>query len=62
MADVIDDANALVGEHLARSIAAARALADATPAGAAGECEECGEQRPRLIEGCCLFCRDGRRP
>lgn len=60
MADVIDDANVLVEEHLARSIAAARATAAATPPGAAGDCEQCGEDRPRLIEGRCLLCRDGR--
>lgn len=57
MADVIDDANGLVEEHLARSLAAARVP---IPAGVPGECEGCGEDMPRLVDGQCGFCRDGR--
>jgi len=30
--------------------------------GVAGECEECGEDMPRLVSGRCGYCRDGRRP
>lgn len=30
------------------------------PKGIPGECEDCGEERPRLIGGVCAFCRDGR--
>jgi hypothetical protein len=26
--------------------------------GAAGECDMCGEDRPRLVSGVCCFCRD----
>lgn len=59
MADVIDDAQAIQDEHLARSIAAARAP---IPAGEPGECDECGYDRPRLVRGRCAFCRDGRNP
>lgn len=58
MADQIDDANRLADEHLERSLRAARAP---VPAGVPGECEECGEDMPRLVNGRCGYCRDGRR-
>ena len=58
MADQIDEANEIAEEHLKRSLVAARAP---IPVGEPGECEECGEQMPRLVEGRCGFCRDGRR-
>lgn len=57
MADEIDQANELAEQHLERSIRAARV---AIPAGVPGECEECGEDMPRLVDGRCGFCRDGR--
>jgi hypothetical protein len=57
MADLIDEATKLAEEHLARSLRAARAE---IPVGAPGECEECGEDMPRLVDGRCGFCRDGR--
>ena len=28
------------------------------PAGIAGECDKCGEEMPRLIDGNCCRCRD----
>lgn len=57
MADEIDRANEIADEHLARGIAAAKApLAPGEP----GECEECGEDMPRLVNGRCGYCRDGR--
>ena len=58
MSDQADDANELVDEHLKRSLAAARRP---IPAGEPGQCEECGEDMPRLVQGRCGFCRDGRR-
>ena len=58
MADEIDRANEIVEEHLARGLAAARVP---VPAGEPGECEGCGEDMPRLVNGRCGFCRDGRR-
>jgi hypothetical protein len=58
MADIVDLASELEQEHLARSIRAARVP---IPVGVAGECEQCGDDMPRLIEGRCGFCRDGRR-
>lgn len=59
MADPVDFATDLVAENLEKSISAARA---AVPAGEPGECHECGEDMPRLVEGRCGFCRDGRVP
>ncbi len=58
MADDVDQATRLADEHLARSLAAARAP---VPAGEPGECRECGEDMPRLVNGRCGYCRDGRR-
>ncbi|MGK6354713.1 conjugal transfer protein TraR [Sphingomonas sp. DT-207] len=58
MADLIDGANKSAEEHLARSLRAARA---AIPPGVPGECEECGEDMLRLVDGRCGFCGDERR-
>ena len=58
MADEIDIANAVADAHLERSIRAARVP---VPAGVPGECEQCGEDMPRLVARRCAPCRDGRR-
>jgi hypothetical protein len=58
MADPVDEANEIAAADLARGIAAARAPA---PPGEPGECENCGEDMPRLVNGRCGYCRDGRR-
>lgn len=58
MADEIDRAQASEIEHLERSIRAAR---QPVPAGHPGECDNCGEDMPRLVDGRCAPCRDGRR-
>ncbi|MCG7348953.1 conjugal transfer protein TraR [Sphingomonas sp. ACRSK] len=58
MADEVDQANAIAEAHLERSLAAARAP---IPAGQPGECEQCGEDMPRLVDGRCGYCRDGRK-
>ena len=58
MADDIDQANAIVEAATARAIAAARAP---IPVGSPGECENCGNDMPRLVAGRCGYCRDGRR-
>jgi RNA polymerase-binding transcription factor DksA len=58
MSDDVDRANDLAAADLARGIAAARAP---IPAGEPGECEDCGEEMPRLVNGRCGYCRDGRR-
>ncbi len=57
MADIADRAEIIVQEHLDRSIAAARVV---VPVGEPGECDECGEDSPRLVDGRCAPCRDGR--
>lgn len=59
MADEIDLATDLAQQHLDRSLRAVRAAS--IPAGVPGECEDCGEDMPRLVNGLCGFCRDGRR-
>lgn len=59
MADDVDRANDLAEEHLSHSLRAARA---AVPVGQPGECEQCGEDMPRLVNGWCGYCRDGRFP
>lgn len=59
MSDIVDLATGLEAEHLSRSLAR---ISGDIPAGVAGECDECGEQMPRLVGGRCGFCRDGRRP
>lgn len=55
MADIIDMANDIAAADLARSIAAARVPLDP---GYPGECEGCGEDMPRLVNGKCGYCRD----
>lgn len=57
MVDLVDAAQQLESEHLARAIAAARVP---VPEGIPGECESCGEDMPRLVDGRCAPCRDGR--
>lgn len=59
VADETEMAFELAEARVQRSLAA---IAADPPAGVAGECEECGEQMPRLVGGRCGFCRDGRRP
>lgn len=58
MADDVDLATELAREHLERSIRAARAP---IPAGVPGECDDCGEDSPRLVGGRRAPCRDRRR-
>ncbi|MBD8677943.1 hypothetical protein [Sphingomonas sp. CFBP 13720] len=57
MADAADIAAVLSEVRVATGVARA-ALPIA--AGVAGECDECEWWMPRLIEGRCAFCRDGR--
>ena len=62
MADHIDMANDHAAAETARHIAAAR---QPIPVGVAGECDQCGDEFPRLVRDHlglrCGFCRDGRR-
>lgn len=59
MPDIVDLAAEIEAEHVARGLARVSA---AIPAGEPGECDECGEDMPRLVDGRCGYCRDGRRP
>jgi hypothetical protein len=59
MTDIIDFAWQLADEHAASAIAAAR---QPIARGEPGDCENCGEYMPRLVDGQCGFCRDGRLP
>lgn len=58
MADFGDEAQVAQDAHLRASLANARAP---VPAGVPGECENCGEDMPRLVDGLCAPCRGGRR-
>lgn len=59
MADDLDHASRMQDETIAWALSAV----DRTiPAGIVGDCEECGELMPRLVDGRCGFCRDGRKP
>jgi hypothetical protein len=55
--DIVDMAVDIEAEHLTRGIARA---AVPVPAGNPGECGGCDWWMPRLVEGLCAFCRDGR--
>jgi hypothetical protein len=57
MVDIVDMAVDIEAEHLTRGIARA---AVPVPPGNPGECECCDWWMPRLVEGLCAFCRDGR--
>jgi hypothetical protein len=59
MTDIVDLANQIEAEHLARALTR---ISAAIPAGTAGICDECDEPRERLVGGRCGFCRDGRTP
>lgn len=55
MADQMDMAADISDFYLQRSIRAAR---QPVPEGVEGECQECGDDSPRLIGGRCAPCRD----
>jgi len=55
MADIGDEAAKIEAEHLARALQASRRPVEP---GEPGECEACGEDHPRLVNGRCAPCRD----
>jgi hypothetical protein len=59
MSDDADRALEIEAELLAVSLSR---ISGIIPAGAPGECDDCGEIMPRLVDGRCGYCRDGRRP
>lgn len=59
MPDIVDLAQQIEAEHLARAIQAAR---QPIPDGIAGICDGCGDDSPRLVDGHCAPCREPRNP
>ena len=58
MADIADVTGERMEVQEAADIAAIRRKAAEMPKGVPGECERCGEDMPRLINGVCAPCRD----
>lgn len=58
MADDADRAGLDMEMLEARRIAAIRHRAGTIAPGVSGECDQCGEDSPRLVGGCCARCRD----
>lgn len=58
MADEIDIANDQVALIEEAGVALIRQQAAKFVPGEPGECEMCGEDMPRLVEGVCCRCRD----
>lgn len=59
MADLADQAFLIEQEHIARGLAA---VCSTIPDGEPGECDECGEVTPRIVDGLCAPCREPRIP
>lgn len=59
MPDVVDMAQQIEHEHRMRAIRAARAP---VPAGEPGDCHDCGDESPRLVDRLCAPCREPRVP
>jgi hypothetical protein len=57
MADAADIASEIVADTVTAAVFQARA---SMRQGAPGECEQCEWPMPRLVDGLCAFCRDGR--
>ncbi len=58
MADEADKTSERMEVQEAADIAEIRRKANEIPKGIPGECERCGEDMPRLINGVCAPCRD----
>ena len=58
MADIADVTGERMEVQEAADIAANFRKAAEIPKGIPGECERCGEDMPRLINGVCAPCRD----
>lgn len=59
MADLCDRAQPAIEAELERHLAAHRSMP--IPEGRPGECDLCGVQSLRLVDGCCARCRDAHR-
>ena len=58
MADIADVTTEQMEVREAANIAEIRRKAAEIPKGVPGECDLCGEDMPRLINGVCAPCRD----
>lgn len=56
--DIADEAGNIIEIEQQRQEAAIRNAATTMPKGTPGECYECGDYNPRLVEGVCSPCRD----
>lgn len=61
MADIVDRAQPWIEEQLEYHLAQARAKITTIPVGEPGECDRCGRDLPRLVDGFCARCRDELR-
>lgn len=59
MSDEADIAHEFEEAHRVANLR--KALMQKFDTGISGECENCGEEMPRLVRGVCAPCRDGRR-
>lgn len=59
MADAVDEATDLAELYLRAALSTLSR--HPIPAGTPGDCRVCGEAMPRLVNGRCAPCRDGRR-
>ena len=58
MADDIDRANDLTAKRVRAAEERIRQAARRIPTGEPGECDHCGEENARLVNGLCSPCRD----
>ena len=58
MADIADQAGDLMDEEESRRVAMIRKKSERMEKGYAGECEYCGYEFSRLVNGACGRCRD----
>lgn len=56
--DELDMTQERIDMLLAADIAELQKKAASIPKGEPGECEKCGEDSPRLVNGVCARCRD----
>lgn len=61
MADIVDLAQEVIEQQHARDLKNAGVGLFVLEPGVAGECQDCGYDSPRLVDGRCAPCRDGRR-
>jgi len=54
-ADITDERIAIASENAINKVRNAVAR---IPVGIPGECDKCGEDMPRLVDGWCCWCRD----